>query len=57
MSAVPTSMLLGFAYADYEEARKAFAKTTAIYERLLDTKAITDATLVCTAAAIPYVRG
>lgn len=51
MQAVPTSVLLGFAYADYEEARKNFPKTSAIYERMLETKEIADATLVC--APIP----
>lgn len=47
MQAVPTSVLLGFAYADYEEARKNFSKASAIYERMLEIKDITDATLVC----------
>ena len=46
MAAVPSSLLVAFSYADYEETRKDLAKANKVYERVLACDEIQDRTLV-----------
>eukprot|EP01134_Creolimax_fragrantissima_P002889 CFRG2889T1 len=45
-SALPTSQLLAFSFADYEESKKNLTKATAVYERILSYNDLADPTLV-----------
>ena len=52
MAAVPGSLLVAFAFADYEEGRKNTAKASAVYERVLASDAVADKTL----AYVQYMK-